>query len=84
VGPGEPHEIQQIQVQCLALRLWQPRYQCKPGDERRDDSPAEKDLEVPVDSNLNMSQQRDLAAQKAVSPERGKIWVGDKKEDFYN
>ena len=65
MGPGESHEIQQIQ--CNNLHLGHGNLQCqyKLEDKRIKHSPAEKDLRVLVDGKLDMSQQCALAAQKA-------------------
>jgi len=44
VGPKEPHEVQQCQVQGLHLGHHNLHYQYKLEDERTEQSPAEKDL----------------------------------------
>ena len=44
VGPGKPHEIQQIQVQDLAPGSRQPFLPVQAADERVEHSPAKKDL----------------------------------------
>ena len=42
-GPGEPHEVQQSQVQGLLLGHSNPHYQYKLGERRIDHSPAKRD-----------------------------------------
>jgi len=51
VGPGEPHEIQHIQVQGLHLAGGSPCYQQRLGSVRMEHSPAKKDLGAPVDGS---------------------------------
>lgn len=55
LGPGEPQEVWQIQVQGLHQGHGNPNYQYKVGDERIECSSAKKDLEAPVDGKLGMS-----------------------------
>jgi len=53
--------------ECKVLHLGKsnPRHQCMLGATQLESCLAEKALEVPVDSKLNMSQQRAPAANKA-------------------
>jgi len=54
---------------CKVLRVARGNihYQYKLGDERIEHSPANKGLGVLMHGKLDMSQQRDLAAQKATT-----------------
>jgi len=54
MGPGEPHEVQQIQLQGLAPGYSNLHYQCKLGNKRIEHHSAEKDLGVLVDCKLDM------------------------------
>ena len=49
--PGEPPEVEQIQVQGVAPGSWQPHWQYEPGDVGIEHSPAGKALGVLVDGS---------------------------------
>lgn len=56
MGPSEPDEVQQIQLQGLHLGHGSAHYHYKLGDVRLEHSPAKNDLGVLVDDKLGKSQ----------------------------
>ena len=56
-------------IKCKVLNLSCGNHHCqyKLGDVRTDHSLSEKDLKVVMDNKLEMSQQCDLTAQKAIN-----------------